>query len=133
MNARPKDENYPISFPAQRLSRPTFQVLFALSFFCCRLGMRILWTSLPISLDDRDAHTTGLRIEPIRIEPFNRMEIAQPRCGRVEKPLPTCDQSTPSDSSSDPAYCERIAVFAAMGNHGKAEESFYIARQYKEE
>src|SRR6266850_441428 len=80
-----------------------------------------------------EANTKALRIEPDDIEALHRMGIDLARLEKFEQALKTFDQITRRDSTYEPAYCEGIAVYAAMGNHEKAEETFYIARQYKEE
>jgi len=71
-----------------------------------------------------EAYTKALRIEPDDIEALHRLGIDQARLGRFDQALATFDQITRLDSSYEPAYCERIAVYAAMGNHEKAEETF---------
>src|SRR5437763_1213993 len=80
-----------------------------------------------------EAYQKALRIEPDDIEALHRMGIDLARLGRFAEALKSFQQINRLDSSYEPAYCERIAVHAALGEHEKAEETFYLARQYKEE
>src|SRR5205814_3955503 len=55
------------------------------------------------------------------------------RLEKFAEALKCFEQITRLDTSYEPAYCKRIAVLAEMVDHKKAEEIFYLARQYKEE
>ena len=59
-----------------------------------------------------EAYTKALRIEPDDIEALHRLGVDLARLGKFDQALKSFEQITRLDSSYEPAYCERIAVFA---------------------
>lgn len=74
-----------------------------------------------------------LRIEPDEIEPIYRIGADLCRMGRHDEALLALNRIESLNASFEPAYCWRIAAYAGLGDHEKAEECFYLARQYKDE
>ena len=57
----------------------------------------------------------------------------QEALGRAQEALAVFTRLEGVDATYEPAYCDRIHIHCELGEHEKAEEMFYIARQYKEE
>jgi tetratricopeptide (TPR) repeat protein len=79
-----------------------------------------------------DAYQQANRIDPRDLPILNHLGLAQFRMGRLEPAVATFRQIESIDAAYEPAYCNRILVYAQLGQHELAEEMFYTARLYKE-
>src|SRR5207237_7964984 len=68
-----------------------------------------------------EAYQKALRIEPDDIEALHRMGVDLARLGRFDQALQAVDQITRLDSSYEPAYSDRLAVFASIGRQETGE------------
>ena len=80
-----------------------------------------------------DAYRTGLKIEAEDVEAIYRVGVDLTRLGRLDEAIASFESIQRIDASFEPSYCGRIIAYTEQGQHEKAEEMFYIARQYKED
>ena len=79
-----------------------------------------------------EAYQEATRIDPHDLSTLNHLGVAQFRVGRHDQAVATFKQIESIDATYEPAYCNRIIVYAQLGQHELAEEMFYTARLYKE-
>ncbi len=80
-----------------------------------------------------DAYRESLEIEPDDVEALAHLADDLSRTGRFGESIKTYGKIETIDASFEPCYCGRIVAYAETGDHEKAEEMFYLARQYKED
>lgn len=79
------------------------------------------------------AYRRALEMEPDDVEAMHRIGADLARLGRYREALDELEAIEQVDASFEPAYCDRILVYGELGEHDRAEETFYLARQYREE
>jgi superkiller protein 3 len=79
-----------------------------------------------------EAYRKVLATDPNDIETLNAIGADLAHLGQLKEALDIFNRIEALDATYEPAYCQRIAIYAEQGNHDKAEEMFYLARQYKE-
>jgi len=79
------------------------------------------------------AYRQSLELEGDDIEALNRLGIDLAREGHYSQALEAFERIQALDASFEPAYCHRIALYAELRDHEKAEEMFYTARLYREQ
>ena len=80
-----------------------------------------------------DAFRQALRIAPDDIHALWHIGVDHVRLGQLRHAIATFEQVQVIDSTYEPSYCWRILAYSELGEHDKAEEMFYLARQLKEE
>jgi tetratricopeptide (TPR) repeat protein len=65
-------------------------------------------------------------------EILNCLAVDYTRLGRYDLALRTFETLEELDPDFEPGYCNRIITYSELGQHEKAEEMFYLARQLKE-
>jgi tetratricopeptide (TPR) repeat protein len=80
-----------------------------------------------------DAYEQALEIDPDDVDFLNHLGTDLARVGRHQSSLKIFERIEKADSSFEPSYCARIELYRQLKDHDKAEEMFYIARQYKDE
>ncbi len=80
-----------------------------------------------------DEYRQAMSIEPEDIDAIFRLGRGLGRLGRFRESIEMLERIEQLDAAWEPCYCGRIMPYVALGNHEKAEEMFYIARQYKDE
>lgn len=79
-----------------------------------------------------EAYRQALAIDPHDIE---SLTAAGTDCNRLElyhEAIRYFERVEAIDSSYESSYCNRIVAYAELGEHDRAEEMFYVARQFKE-
>jgi len=71
-------------------------------------------------------------MDPDDIEVLNHLGVNCAMAGHLDESIKCFEKMEQLDASLEPAYCYRIFCHAEKGDHDKAEELFYLARQYKE-
>jgi len=79
------------------------------------------------------AYRRALEIEPHDMETLAALGANHVKSQRFDEAIDFFDRVERIDPAFEPAYCHRIIAYAEKGLHDKAEEMFYLARQYKEE
>src|SRR5688572_8058054 len=79
-----------------------------------------------------EAYRQSLKIEEDDPQAMLHLGIDLRRIGKLEQALRVLERIEHIDNTFEPAYCERVLTYAEMGEHEKAEETFYLARLYKE-
>src|SRR5947209_846724 len=79
------------------------------------------------------AYREALEIEPADVDALHHLGTDLGRVGHHKEALTTFNRLEQVDAAFEPAYCNRIEAYRQLQDHDKAEEMFYIARQYKEE
>src|SRR5207237_7855 len=80
-----------------------------------------------------ECYERALKIEGDDVGALHRMALDLGRLGKPEESLATFGRLEAVDATYEPSYCDRIRLYCELGQHEKAEEMFYIARQYKDE
>jgi superkiller protein 3 len=76
-----------------------------------------------------DAYRDALMLEAGNIECLTALGIDFARVGDYAQSLSCFEQLEQIDPSCEAAYCHRVFVYSALGEHDKAEQMFYLARQ----
>lgn len=79
------------------------------------------------------SYREAVELEPDDVEAWYRLGVDLLRTGRRGDAEGAFQKVELIDAAFEPAYCQRIILYAEMGEHEKAEEMFYLARQYKED
>lgn len=75
----------------------------------------------------------ALELEPDHIESLYRTGICLARLGRPDEALVPLERIEQVEPGFERAYCHRILLHAQLQDHERAEEVFYLARQYREQ
>ena len=67
------------------------------------------------------------------IESLNALGIDLTRTGAPQAALECFERCEKLDSAYEPSYCNRIMAYSDLGDHDKAEQMFYLARQITDE
>jgi len=78
-----------------------------------------------------EAYGEAARLDPGDLEALNCLGVNLTRLGRCADALDAFARAQALDPMYEPAYCNRIATYAEMGDHDNAELMFYLARQVK--
>ncbi len=78
------------------------------------------------------AYRRALEMEPNDVEILNALGYDCNRAGNFDEAIGFFQRIEAIDASYEPCYCNRIISYSEKGNHEKAEEMFFLARQYKE-
>ncbi len=78
------------------------------------------------------AFRKALAIEPDDIELLIALGHDCNRVGNFDEAIEFFERVEALEPASEPCYCDRIISYGEKGEHEKAEEMFYLARQYKE-
>jgi superkiller protein 3 len=78
------------------------------------------------------AYRRASEIDPNDLRVMTRIGIDQQRMGNLDESIRTFEQIERRDPSFEPSYCNRILVYAELGDHDRAEEMFYSGRLFKE-
>ncbi|MGF1634260.1 MAG: tetratricopeptide repeat protein [Phycisphaerae bacterium] len=79
-----------------------------------------------------EAYRHASDVEPENCFVWNHLGVALMHVERWARALDAFEHAQRADDAFEPAYCNRIAVYARLDRHDKAEEMFYLARLYKE-
>jgi tetratricopeptide (TPR) repeat protein len=79
-----------------------------------------------------EAYQQALKISPDDIETLASLGIDFIHERRHEEAIRQFARIENLDAAYEPCYCYRIIAFSELGAHERAEEMFYLARQYKE-
>jgi protein O-GlcNAc transferase len=79
-----------------------------------------------------NAYRQALEIEPNDIEVLCALGHNSNRAGNFDEAISFFQRIEAIDASFEPSYCNRIISYAEKGDHEKAEEMFFLARQYRE-
>jgi len=74
-----------------------------------------------------------LELEPDDIEALYRTGICLAQLGRPAEALQMLERIERIEPGFERAYCHRILLYAQLEDHDRAEEVFYLARQYREQ
>ncbi|MFQ5413685.1 MAG: tetratricopeptide repeat protein [Phycisphaerae bacterium] len=75
-----------------------------------------------------DAYRQALALEPASIDVAMALGTALIRLERYAAALEVLEEVARLDPDFEPAYCHRIRVYVALGDHERAEEMFYRAQ-----
>jgi tetratricopeptide (TPR) repeat protein len=78
------------------------------------------------------AYRKALEMEPEDVEVLTAIGHDCNRAGNFDEAIGFFQKVESIDASFEPAYCNRIVSYSEKGDHEKAEEMFFLARQYKE-
>jgi tetratricopeptide (TPR) repeat protein len=78
------------------------------------------------------AYRKALEINPEDLEVLCALGINCNRMGHFDEAISFFSHIEKLDASYEPCYCNRIISHAEKGDHEKAEEMFFLARQYRE-
>ncbi len=78
------------------------------------------------------AYRHAIDMEPEDVEVLTALGCDLNRLGKFPEAIATFQRIESLDSSHEAAYCYRIISYSELGDHDKAEEMFFLARQYKE-
>ncbi len=78
------------------------------------------------------AYRKALSLEPEDLETLNAAGTDCVRIGRYKQAIRFFERAQQLDAGFEPCYCNRITAYSELGEHEKAEEMFYLARQYRE-
>lgn len=79
------------------------------------------------------AFRRALEVSPDDIESLNALGIDLTRTGAPQAALACFERCEKLDRGYEPSYCNRIMAYTDLGDHDKAEEMFYLARQLSDE
>ena len=79
------------------------------------------------------SYDAALRIEPGDRDTAICLAIDLSRSERVTSALTVLTRLAEQYPDFEPAYCYQIAAYTELGQHDKAEEAFYLARQIRED
>ena len=71
-------------------------------------------------------------LDPNDPEILNCLAVNYTRIGHYDLALRTFEELQDRHPNFEPAYCNQIITYSEIGQHEKAEEMFYLARQIKE-
>jgi len=80
-----------------------------------------------------DAYRKCLEIDEEDLEALYRLGMDLLRLRRFRQAIVAFARIESLDPSFEPCYCGRIIAYTELENHDKAEQMFYLARQYKDE
>jgi tetratricopeptide (TPR) repeat protein len=78
------------------------------------------------------AYRKALEMEPEDVEILTALGHDCNRAGEYDEAIGFFQRVEAIDASFEPGYCNRIVSYSQKGDHDKAEEMFFLARQYKE-
>jgi tetratricopeptide (TPR) repeat protein len=78
------------------------------------------------------AYRQALEMEPEDVEILTALGHDCNRAGNFDEAIGFFQRVESIDAAFEPGYCNRIVSYAEKGDHEKAEEMFFLARQYKE-
>ena len=78
------------------------------------------------------AYRLALEIDPDDVEVLNALGHDSNRAGNFDEAIGYFERVEALEASFEPCYCNRIISYCEKGDHEKAEEMFFLARQYKE-
>ena len=79
------------------------------------------------------AYEQTLDLAPQDVEAMNCLGVNLTRLGKYAEALDIFGRIEKTDWMHEPSYCNRIVTYTEMGDHGKAELMFYLARQIQDE
>lgn len=79
-----------------------------------------------------EAYEASLEIEPADCDVGIALAGALTRLDRLAKALKVCEDLVQRYPDFEPAYCQRISIYAELGQHDLAEEMFYHAQEIEE-
>ena len=79
--------------------------------------------------DAVDAYERALELEPGDRDVLAALGVELSRVGRFARALEVFEELSRFFPDFEPAYCQRIAIFAELGRHEEAEEMFYLAQE----
>ncbi len=78
------------------------------------------------------AYRQALEIDPEDVEVLCALGHDCNRAANFDEAISLFERIERIDASFEPCYCNRIVSFSEKGDHEKAEEMFFLARQYRE-
>ncbi len=78
------------------------------------------------------AYQHALEIDPDDLELLVAAGADCVRTGQYRPSIRFFERAESIDPSFEPCYCNRIVAYSELGDHERAEEMFYLARQYRE-
>jgi tetratricopeptide (TPR) repeat protein len=78
------------------------------------------------------SYRRALEMEPEDVEILNALGYDCNRAGNFDEAIGFFQRIESIDPAYEPCYCNRIISHSEKGEHDKAEEMFFLARQYKE-
>ncbi len=82
--------------------------------------------------DAIQAYRSALQIDPDDVEVLLALGRDLNRAGEFDQAIVQFEHVEAVDASIEACYCHRIVAYAEKGDHERAEEMFYLARQYRE-
>ena len=79
-----------------------------------------------------EAYRLAHELDPEDPEILNCLGIDYTRLGQYDLAIETFEKLEHLVPDFEPSYCNRIITYSEMGQHEKAEEMFYLAREFKE-
>jgi len=79
-----------------------------------------------------ECYEKAFELNPADPETLNCLGVDYTRLGQYKLALQAFEELEREVTDYEPGYCNRIITYAEMGNHDKAEEMFYLARELKE-
>ena len=74
----------------------------------------------------------ALEIDPEDVEILCALGVDCNRAANFDEAIGFFERIESVDASYEPCYCHRIVSYSEKGDHERAEEMFYLARQYRE-
>jgi len=88
------------------------------------------------AMDDFDAalaaYRQALEMDPEDLEILCALGVDSNRTGGFDEAIGYFEKIESLDPAYESSYCNRIVSYAEKGDHEKAEEMFFLARQYRE-
>ena len=78
------------------------------------------------------AYRRAVEIDPDDVEVLSALGHDCNRAGNYDEAIRFFQRVEALDASYEPGYCNRIVSYTHKGDHEKAEEMFFLARQYKD-
>ena len=95
-------------------------------------NLGLTYDALERTDDAISAYRQALEMDPEDLEVLCAVGIDSNRAGQFDDAIRFFERIEAIDASYEPSYCNRIVSYCEKGNHEKAEEMFYLARQYRE-
>ncbi|WP_432799216.1 tetratricopeptide repeat protein [Poriferisphaera sp. WC338] len=80
-----------------------------------------------------EAYYRALSLEPGDLQTMLNLAVDLIRIGKPQRSVSILEDVEKIDSTIEASYCHRIMAYAQLGDHDKAEEMFYLARQFEED
>jgi tetratricopeptide (TPR) repeat protein len=83
--------------------------------------------------DAAESYQNALDLEPGEREVMMALGVALMRLNRFARAVEVFQQLNKLHADFEPAYCNLVHAYAELGEHERAEETFYLAQQFNED